>query len=88
MDKHLGKTLTYAALRQKPEGLHSGTTKQRLTKIPLVVGMPVMIAQNFDVQGGVVTGSQGKSGILMTMLATEFCTCALLNFPSQNIIKA
>ena len=58
-DKHSGKTITDPALQQKLEGLHSGTTKQRLTKIPLVLGMPVMIAQNFDVQGGVVNGSQG-----------------------------
>ncbi|KAJ7128459.1 hypothetical protein C8R44DRAFT_579373, partial [Mycena epipterygia] len=28
--------------------------------IPLVVGMPVMICQNFDVPGGVVNGCAGK----------------------------
>ncbi|KAF8167651.1 hypothetical protein B0H34DRAFT_641518, partial [Crassisporium funariophilum] len=28
-------------------------------KIPLVVGMPVMIAQNYDVEGGVVNGCTG-----------------------------
>ncbi|THU76711.1 hypothetical protein K435DRAFT_704145, partial [Dendrothele bispora CBS 962.96] len=28
-------------------------------KLPLVIGMPVMITQNFDVAGGVVNGSIG-----------------------------
>ncbi|KAJ7056193.1 hypothetical protein C8F01DRAFT_970167, partial [Mycena amicta] len=34
-------------------------TNQRLGKIPLVIGMPVMITQNFDVAHGVVNGSRG-----------------------------
>ncbi|TDL13844.1 hypothetical protein BD410DRAFT_697194, partial [Rickenella mellea] len=34
-------------------------TNQRLGKIPLVLGMPVVICQNFDVEGGVVNGSRG-----------------------------
>ncbi|KAJ7048327.1 hypothetical protein C8F01DRAFT_969876, partial [Mycena amicta] len=34
-------------------------TNQRLGKIPLVLGMPVMITQNFDVANGVVNGSRG-----------------------------
>ncbi|KAJ3880115.1 hypothetical protein F5051DRAFT_482411, partial [Lentinula edodes] len=34
-------------------------TNQRLGKIPLVVGMPVMITQNFDVDSGIVNGCQG-----------------------------
>lgn len=37
----------------------SGKSNQRLGKIPLVIGMPVIISQNFDVQGGVVNGSFG-----------------------------
>jgi ATP-dependent exoDNAse (exonuclease V) alpha subunit len=32
----------------------------RLGKIPLVIGMPVMISQNFDVPGGVVNGCYGS----------------------------
>jgi hypothetical protein len=39
--------------------LHSGLTKQRLGKIPLVIGMPVMITHNFDVEGGIVNGCTG-----------------------------
>ncbi|KIM74966.1 hypothetical protein PILCRDRAFT_50087, partial [Piloderma croceum F 1598] len=34
-------------------------TNQQLGKIPLVLGMPVMISQNFDVEAGVVNGCTG-----------------------------
>ncbi|KAJ3858406.1 hypothetical protein EV359DRAFT_7875, partial [Lentinula novae-zelandiae] len=34
-------------------------SNQRLGCIPLVIGMPVIITQNFDVHGGIVNGSQG-----------------------------
>ncbi|KAJ7109671.1 hypothetical protein C8R43DRAFT_838111, partial [Mycena crocata] len=34
-------------------------SNQRLGKIPLVIGMPVTISQNFDVPGGVVNGAFG-----------------------------
>ncbi|KAF8123344.1 hypothetical protein EV363DRAFT_1120526, partial [Boletus edulis] len=30
-----------------------------LTRIPLVIGMPVMITQNFDVESGIVNGCLG-----------------------------
>ena len=39
--------------------MHSGLTKQRLGKIPLVIGMPVMITHNFDVENGIVNGCTG-----------------------------
>jgi ATP-dependent exoDNAse (exonuclease V) alpha subunit len=39
--------------------MHSGKTHQLLGKIPLVLGMPIMITHNFDVEGGVVNGSRG-----------------------------
>lgn len=39
--------------------LHSGRTQQRLGKIPLVIGMPVIISQNYDVEAGVVNGCVG-----------------------------
>ncbi|KAG1855019.1 hypothetical protein F4604DRAFT_1505366, partial [Suillus subluteus] len=34
-------------------------TNQRLGQIPLVIGMPVIIGHNFDVEGGIVNGCQG-----------------------------
>ncbi|KAJ7177010.1 hypothetical protein C8R46DRAFT_889567, partial [Mycena filopes] len=40
--------------------MDSGKTLSRSGRIPLVIGMPVMIAQNFDVAGGVVNGCSGK----------------------------
>ncbi|KAI0717166.1 hypothetical protein C8Q76DRAFT_573189, partial [Earliella scabrosa] len=40
--------------------LHSGETNQRLGKIPLVIGMPVIVSHNFDVHSGVVNGSIGR----------------------------
>ncbi|KAH9851803.1 hypothetical protein C2E23DRAFT_714939, partial [Lenzites betulinus] len=39
--------------------MHSGETGHRLGRIPLVLGMPVIVCQNFDVNGGVVNGSIG-----------------------------
>ncbi|KAJ6555788.1 hypothetical protein B0H19DRAFT_1292693, partial [Mycena capillaripes] len=39
--------------------MHSGETKYRLGRLPLAVGMPVMITQNFDVQNGIVNGATG-----------------------------
>ncbi|KAJ7715971.1 hypothetical protein B0H16DRAFT_1339417, partial [Mycena metata] len=33
--------------------------KQRMGRIPMVIGMPVFITQNFDVAGRVVNGSLG-----------------------------
>ncbi|KAJ4464309.1 hypothetical protein C8J55DRAFT_434168, partial [Lentinula edodes] len=39
--------------------MDSGQTNQRLGRIPLVIGMPIMITQNFDVQSGVVNGCHG-----------------------------
>jgi ATP-dependent exoDNAse (exonuclease V) alpha subunit len=39
--------------------LHSGQTNYRLGRLPLTIGMPVMITQNFDVQNGIVNGTTG-----------------------------
>ncbi|KAG2135280.1 hypothetical protein DEU56DRAFT_737902, partial [Suillus clintonianus] len=34
-------------------------TSQRLGKIPLVIGMPIIITQNFDVAAGIMNGCMG-----------------------------
>ncbi|KAI9067797.1 hypothetical protein FKP32DRAFT_1532299, partial [Trametes sanguinea] len=39
--------------------MHSSETGHRLGKVPLVIGMPVIIGQNFDVHAGVVNGTIG-----------------------------
>ena len=46
-------------LVEKLEQHHSGQTKHRLRRIPLAIGMPVAVNQNFDVAAGVVNGSYG-----------------------------
>ena len=59
LDMHNRAVITDQALIEKLEEQHSGQTKHRLRRIPLVVGMPVAINQNFDVAAGVVNGSHG-----------------------------
>ena len=41
------------------QSLHSGETNQRLTRLPLVLGMPVLVSHNFSVEDGVVNGARG-----------------------------
>ena len=59
IDTHKKATITDPALIKKLEVQHSGQTKHRLRRIPLVIGMPVAINQNFDVRAGVVNGGYG-----------------------------
>ena len=59
IDMHDKKVVGDTALIKKLEEQHSGQTKHRLRRIPLVIGMPVAVNQNFDVAAGVVNGSQG-----------------------------
>lgn len=58
-DRQGKNLLSDNALRSRLETLHSGLTNQRLGKVPLVLGMPVMISQNFDVDAGIVNGCTG-----------------------------
>jgi hypothetical protein len=53
------KSIEDEGLIDRLNRMDSGQTSQRLGKIPLVIGMPVMISQNFDVPGGVVNGCSG-----------------------------
>ena len=59
VDTHNKSKINDPALIEKLESQNSGQTKHRLRRIPLVIGMPVAINQNFDVAAGVVNGSQG-----------------------------
>lgn len=58
-DSHDGKVIDDADLRERLWKLDSGKTQQRLGRIPVVLGMRVMITQNHDVDGGIVNGSMG-----------------------------
>jgi hypothetical protein len=59
IDIHARKIVSEPSLRAHLQKMNSGKTNQRLGAIPLVIGMPVMICQNFDVEGGVVNGCTG-----------------------------
>ncbi|KAH9847119.1 hypothetical protein C2E23DRAFT_691094, partial [Lenzites betulinus] len=65
--------------------MHSGETCQRLGRIPLVLGMPVIVCQNFDVSGGIVNGSIGKlvkiRYRLDTITGNRFMTSAVVRLP-------
>ncbi len=58
-DLHRGKVIGDSDLRTHLQNLTSGTTSQRLGMLPLVIGMPVMITQNFDIENGVINGVTG-----------------------------
>jgi hypothetical protein len=58
-DKHRGNLINMKELRDHLKNIPSGSTSYRLGRIPLVIGMPVMIAQNFDVEAGIVNGCSG-----------------------------
>lgn len=55
----MGKRLKDERLLAELEKQTSGETKQHPSKIPLAIGMPVIVSQNFDVNGGIVNGSMG-----------------------------
>ena len=59
IDTHQKAVVTDRALIERLETQDSGQTKHRLRRIPLVLGMPVAVNQNFDVAAGVVNGSYG-----------------------------
>lgn len=58
-DKCHGALLANDELISYLQSVHSGKTKGHLGKLPLVLGMPVLITQNFDVEGGIVNGTYG-----------------------------
>lgn len=59
VDKYKNSEITDATLVDHLRSLNSNHTNQRLGCLPLVLGMPVLVAQNFDVEGGIVNGSRG-----------------------------
>ena len=59
IDTYRGTAVTDPVVRDYMLAQPSGKTGQRLGKFPLVLGMPVMVNQNFDVSSGLVNGSFG-----------------------------
>ena len=58
-DTHDGQTIVDPNLRNHLLSMSSNNTAHRLGRLPLVIGMPVMIMTNFDVSNGVVNGRTG-----------------------------
>jgi len=59
LDIQSGSPITELQLKDHLLELHSGMTSQRLRKLPLAIGMPVMIVQNFDIPNGIINGCTG-----------------------------
>ena len=59
-DRHSGDIVNDEGLKQHLLALTSNNTNNRLGRIPLVIGMPVMLMTNFDVLHGIVNGTIGK----------------------------
>jgi hypothetical protein len=54
--------------------IHSRMTGQRLGKIPLVLGMPIIINQNFDIEAGIINGCVGSlQSVHYTLRANGAC---------------
>lgn len=59
IDKHKGDLITNRGLKEQISRLHSGDTKNLMAPLPLVEGMPVILTRNYDVNGGIVNGTEG-----------------------------
>ena len=55
-DTHSRHEVKEPELKDHLRALHSNLTSQRLGMIPLVIGMPVMLNTNYDVEGGIMNG--------------------------------
>ncbi|KAJ7127737.1 hypothetical protein C8R44DRAFT_778727 [Mycena epipterygia] len=53
----------------------------RLGRLPLTIGMPVMITQNFDVENGIVNGA---TGIVKQIRYTDMTGPPLPNLPPKH----
>ncbi|KAF8332953.1 hypothetical protein F5887DRAFT_893920 [Amanita rubescens] len=71
--------------------LHSGISNGVLRKLPLVIGMPVMITSNINVESGVVNGSVGTVHSIYFKTSPDgrrILTCCVVHIPrasSQNM---
>jgi hypothetical protein len=58
--KHRGQVISKPELKDYLMDIHLGMTGQHLGKIPLVLGMPIIINQNFDIEAGIINGCVGS----------------------------
>lgn len=85
-DYALGLELSESTLNRLGE-LNSGLTKGVLGRIPLVLGMPVIVSHNYDVEGGVVNGSHGYvHEIRYTVAVTgkRHLSCCVVEIPDAG----
>ena len=59
VDSYRGKPIEDELINDLLDMLPSNKIGGRLQTLPLVLGMPVMVTENFDVAGGIVNGSTG-----------------------------
>ena len=59
VDTYCGKPIEDDLISNLLDTLPSNKTGGRIRALPLVLGMPVVVTENFDVAGGVVNGSAG-----------------------------
>ena len=86
-DKCKGSILSNEELLNHLQSVHSGKTKGRLGRLPLVLGMPVLLAQNFDVEDGIVNGSRGIVKRIRYKTDSEgkrFLTSVVVEVPGSN----
>ncbi|RXW17503.1 hypothetical protein EST38_g8344 [Candolleomyces aberdarensis] len=86
-DLRSGKEIENVEICKLLQTYDSGKTKQRLGRIPLCIGMPVLVAQNFDVQGGVVNGSRGVVKSLRychDLQGRRVLTSCIVNIPNST----
>jgi len=59
VDTYCGKPIEDQEISNLLDTLPSNKTGGRVRSLPLVLGMPVVVTENFDVAGGIVNGSAG-----------------------------
>lgn len=80
LDVRGGEALTDPQLRDYLSDLHSRNTNQRLDKLPLAIGMPLMIVQYFDIPNGIFNGCTG------TLASVRFTTDEYRNRHAHSCI--
>lgn len=85
-DFHHGKVIEDPRIKDELYTYHSGRTSQRLHRLPLVVGLPVMLSYNYDVDNGAVNGSIGriKSIRYETEADQRFALSCVLDCPTYT----
>ncbi|TEB16189.1 hypothetical protein FA13DRAFT_1593326, partial [Coprinellus micaceus] len=88
VDRRLGQVIRNEELVEALQWCDSGETKQRLGRLPLCKGMPVLVSQNFDVAGGVVNGTRGTVVSVrykLNRLKQRVCTSVVVAIDDKGV---